>query len=98
MRLANGLQHVWRTVGTVEFQPIPMEIVSPEKQFTVYLDEVRLPADALVGDPDAGLATIEAIYAAYTHLGWATDGLLADYYWADEFLALNQEFIKSVPT
>ena len=32
----------------------PMEIVSPEKQFTVFIDDVRLPADALVGDEDAG--------------------------------------------
>ncbi|MEZ5093322.1 acyl-CoA dehydrogenase family protein [Nocardioides sp.] len=43
-----------------EFQPIPMETVSPEQQFTVFLDEVRLPADALVGDPDAGLAQLFA--------------------------------------
>ena len=37
-----------------EYQPIDMEIVSPEKQFTVFIDDVRLPADALVGDEDAG--------------------------------------------
>jgi len=35
-----------------EYRPIPMEIVSPELQFQVFLDDVRLPADALVGDPD----------------------------------------------
>ncbi|HEY2878635.1 acyl-CoA dehydrogenase family protein [Nocardioides sp.] len=35
-----------------EYRPIPMEIVSPELQFTVFIDDVRLPADALVGDPD----------------------------------------------
>ncbi|WP_166134874.1 acyl-CoA dehydrogenase family protein [Nocardioides ochotonae] len=38
-----------------EAQEIAMEIVSPEKQFTVFLDDVRLPADALVGDEDAGI-------------------------------------------
>ena len=32
---------------------IPMEIISPESQFQVYLDDVRLPADALVGSEDA---------------------------------------------
>jgi alkylation response protein AidB-like acyl-CoA dehydrogenase len=43
-----------------EAQPIAMEIVSPEKQFTVYLDDVRLPADALVGDEDGGLVQLFA--------------------------------------
>lgn len=35
-----------------EFTAIPMEIVSPEKQFQVFIDDVRLPSDALVGDED----------------------------------------------
>jgi alkylation response protein AidB-like acyl-CoA dehydrogenase len=43
-----------------EYQPIDMEIVSPEKQFTVFLDDVRLPADSLVGDEDAGIAQLFA--------------------------------------
>ncbi|MDQ6688435.1 MAG: acyl-CoA dehydrogenase, partial [Actinomycetota bacterium] len=43
-----------------EFHPIPMEIVSPEQQFMVFIDEVRLPADALVGDEDAGLVQLFA--------------------------------------
>ena len=43
-----------------EFNAIPMEIVSPEKQFQVFIDDVRLPADALVGDEDAGLVQLFA--------------------------------------
>ena len=43
-----------------EYQPIGMEIVSPEKQFTVFIDDVRLPADALVGDEDAGMVQLFA--------------------------------------
>ncbi len=43
-----------------EYQPIPMELVSPEQQFTVFIDDVRLPADALVGDEDAGLIQLFA--------------------------------------
>ena len=43
-----------------EAQPIPMEIVSPELQFTVFFDDVRLPADALVGDEDGGLVQLFA--------------------------------------
>ena len=36
-------------------QHIPMDFVAPEKQFTLFIDDVRLPADALVGDEDGGL-------------------------------------------
>jgi len=39
---------------------IDMEIVSPEVQFTLFFDEVRLPADALVGGEDAGLEQLFA--------------------------------------
>ena len=43
-----------------EYRPIPMEIVSPELQFQVFIDDVRLPADALVGDEDGGLVQLFA--------------------------------------
>jgi alkylation response protein AidB-like acyl-CoA dehydrogenase len=39
---------------------IEMELVSPESQFQVFLDEVRLPADALVGSEDAAIAQLFA--------------------------------------
>ncbi len=39
---------------------IDMEIVSPENQFQVFLDEVRLPSDALVGSEDAAIAQLFA--------------------------------------
>ncbi|MCK2239353.1 MULTISPECIES: acyl-CoA dehydrogenase family protein [unclassified Crossiella] len=42
------------------YQPIPMEITSPERQFTLFFDDVKLPADALVGGEDAGLAALFA--------------------------------------
>lgn len=42
------------------FTKIPMELVAPESQFQVFLDDVRLPADALVGDEDAALAQLFA--------------------------------------
>ncbi|MCS7481353.1 acyl-CoA dehydrogenase family protein [Umezawaea endophytica] len=42
------------------YQPIEMDIVSPEKQFTMFFDDVRLPSDALVGSEDAGLAQLFA--------------------------------------
>jgi alkylation response protein AidB-like acyl-CoA dehydrogenase len=40
---------------------LDMEIVSPETQWLLYLDDVRLPADALIGeDTDAGLPALFA--------------------------------------
>ncbi|QCX77349.1 Acyl-CoA dehydrogenase fadE12 [Streptomyces sp. YIM 121038] len=39
---------------------IPMELKAAEKQFELVLDDVRLPADALVGDEDAGLLQLFA--------------------------------------
>ncbi len=42
------------------YQPIEMAISSPEKQFTVFLDDALLPDDALVGGEEAGLAALFA--------------------------------------
>ncbi|MBQ0927817.1 acyl-CoA dehydrogenase family protein [Saccharopolyspora endophytica] len=43
--------------GTPNFvaQPMEMDIIAPDRQFTLFLDDVRLPADALVGEEDAAL-------------------------------------------
>jgi alkylation response protein AidB-like acyl-CoA dehydrogenase len=44
-----------------EARPIDMQITSPERQFSLFMDDVRLPADALVGeDADASLAALFA--------------------------------------
>lgn len=43
----------------------------------------------LFEDPDEGLASIEALYAALALLGEARPELLAGYFWKDEFLTLN---------
>lgn len=43
-----------------ERRRIEMELQAPEKQFELTLDDVRLPADALVGDEDAGLLQLFA--------------------------------------
>ena len=42
------------------FTRIPMELVMPESQFQVFIDEVRLPSDALVGAEDAAIAQLFA--------------------------------------
>jgi alkylation response protein AidB-like acyl-CoA dehydrogenase len=47
-----------------EAKAIPMEIVSPELQFQVFIDDVRLPDDALVGDPrNVGAAGLQQLFA-----------------------------------
>jgi alkylation response protein AidB-like acyl-CoA dehydrogenase len=42
------------------FQPIEMDIVMPEKQYLLFLDDVRLPATALIGDEGAALLQLFA--------------------------------------
>src|ERR1700734_1113434 len=37
------------------YQPLEMDIVAPEKQYLLFLDDVRLPSDALIGDEGAAL-------------------------------------------
>lgn len=45
-------------------------------------------------DPETGLATVEALFAAFCILGHRDDSLLRLYAWRDEFLALNSDFVK----
>jgi len=59
-KLKPALFIVPRETPGFEYRPIPMEIVSPEQQFELYFDDVRLPADALVGDQDVGLLQLFA--------------------------------------
>ncbi|MEU8891478.1 acyl-CoA dehydrogenase family protein [Streptomyces sp. NPDC048442] len=42
------------------FHEIEMELNAPERQFQLFLDDVRLPAEALVGHEDAGLQQLFA--------------------------------------
>ncbi|NKR27096.1 acyl-CoA dehydrogenase [Rhodococcus hoagii] len=41
-------------------QPMEMDIIEPDHQFTLFLDDARLPADALVGSEDAALMQLFA--------------------------------------
>jgi alkylation response protein AidB-like acyl-CoA dehydrogenase len=42
------------------YRPLEMDIVAPEKQYLLFLDDVRLPADALIGDEEAALLQLFA--------------------------------------
>jgi pre-rRNA-processing protein TSR3 len=83
------LDGTWKYAGQMErdFADLPIRSLPAWK--TAYPRSSKL-----YQDPDQGLATIEAIYAAYTHLGRSTENLLEHYHWAEQFLALNQELIE----
>ncbi|MFF2630411.1 acyl-CoA dehydrogenase family protein [Kitasatospora griseola] len=59
-KLKPALFVVPRDTPGFEYRAIPMELTAPERQFQVFLDDVRLPAEALVGDEDAGLLQLFA--------------------------------------
>jgi alkylation response protein AidB-like acyl-CoA dehydrogenase len=42
------------------FRPLEMDIVMPEKQYLLFLDDVKLPASALIGDEGAALLQLFA--------------------------------------
>jgi alkylation response protein AidB-like acyl-CoA dehydrogenase len=59
-RLRPALFAVPTDAPGLSYEPIGMELVSPERQFMVYLDDVRLPASALIGEPGAALLQLFA--------------------------------------
>jgi pre-rRNA-processing protein TSR3 len=79
------LDGTWRLASRMEpdFSDLPVRSLPPHWQ-TAYPRTSKL-----FKDPAAGLATIEALYAAYTALGRDTTGLLDSYRWRDEFLRSN---------
>jgi pre-rRNA-processing protein TSR3 len=76
----------WRLAQIMENQlPCKLEERSlPEGWRTAY---PRRQTDC--PDPEAGLASIEALYVACLTLGKPVDGLLDRYYWKDVFLKKN---------
>lgn len=78
------LDGTWRLAGKMEraFQSLPIRSL-PE----IHTAYPRV--SKTFEDPQGGLATIEAIYAANRMLGRSTAGLLDSYHWSDEFLRLN---------
>jgi alkylation response protein AidB-like acyl-CoA dehydrogenase len=59
-RLKPALFIVRTDAPGVEFRKIEMDLISPDKQFALFLDDVQLPAEALVGSEDAGLMQLFA--------------------------------------
>ncbi|HEY2552334.1 MAG TPA: acyl-CoA dehydrogenase family protein [Streptosporangiaceae bacterium] len=59
-RLRPALFAVPSSAPGFSYQPLEMDLVTPEKQYLLFLDDVRLPADALVGEQDAALMQLFA--------------------------------------
>lgn len=78
------LDATWRLAEKMEqdFAEVPVRSLPPFE--TAYPRVSKLSED-----PTGGLATIEAVYAAYHLLGRTTQGLLDAYYWRAEFLERN---------
>jgi rRNA small subunit aminocarboxypropyltransferase len=72
----------WATEMARDFADVPPRSLRNWK--TAY------PRSSKLGtDPDNGLASVEALFAAYHMLGRPTEGLLDHYRWAEEFLRIN---------
>jgi len=74
----------WRRAGAMSraFQDVPPRSLHGYR--TAYPRVSKLGTD-----PDNGLASVEALFLAYHILGRPTEGILAHYHWAEEFLRLN---------
>jgi alkylation response protein AidB-like acyl-CoA dehydrogenase len=59
-KLKPALFVVPRDAAGFEWRPIDMELVTPDRQYALFFDDVRLPGDALVGSEDAGLQQLFA--------------------------------------
>ena len=78
------LDGTWRLVAKMEpdYTKLPVRSLPPLQ--TAYPRHSKT-----FDDPDHGLASIEALFAAYHLMGRPTDGLLDHYRWANQFLAAN---------
>jgi alkylation response protein AidB-like acyl-CoA dehydrogenase len=59
-RLKPALFAVPTDTAGLEYTAIDMDVVMPDRQFMVFFDDLRLPAEALIGDEDAALAQLFA--------------------------------------
>jgi pre-rRNA-processing protein TSR3 len=82
------LDGTWRLAERMEapFVGLPVRSLLPWR--TAYPRVSKL-----FNDPSQGLATIEALFAAFTQMGRPTSGLLNGYRWKDQFLQRNAEFL-----
>ena len=84
------LDGTWRLADRMapDFADLPVVSLGPWR--TAYPRTSKL-----FDDPSGGLATIEALYAAYIQIGRDVSGLLDEYRWGDAFLAENAALIAA---
>lgn len=83
------LDGTWKLAEKMEQDYLDVPVRSlPSNWVTAYPRKSKI-----FEDPSAGLATIEALYAAHAHMGRPLEGLLDQYYWAEEFQNLNSYLI-----
>ena len=80
----------WRYAEVMERQVLPSQsnLILRSLPATLKTAYPRRQEDC--HDPARGLASLEAIYAAYKILRRDSSELLQDYYWRDQFLDLNE--------
>lgn len=80
------LDATWRLAYKMEkgLQKLLKPLERRSIPFTISTAYPRRQEDCL--EPGKGLASVEAIYAAYEILGRPVEGLLDSYYWKEEFL------------
>lgn len=87
------LDGTWRWVEPIERLAASVPIRSLPPLVTAYPRSSKVSTD-----PEGGLATIEAIYAAYRLLGRDTTSLLDHYHWGQEFVEKNVSFWPDLKT
>jgi pre-rRNA-processing protein TSR3 len=78
----------WRWAAKMEKSYTDVSIRSLGPWQTAYPRQSRV-----FEDPEEGLATIEALYAALCQMGRRSDDLFARYHWGESFLQRNSELI-----
>lgn len=83
------LDGTWKLADRMleDFEQLPVRSLLPWR--TAYPRVSKL-----YEDPATGLATIEALFAAFWQTGRETTGLLDQYHWREEFLKTNSELIS----
>jgi pre-rRNA-processing protein TSR3 len=75
----------WRLASVMERRCIPVE----ERSLPCYFRTVYPRRQTLCPEPEQGLASIEALFLAYSILQRPVEGLLDRYFWRDLFLKTN---------
>ena len=84
------LDGTWRYAASMERDYAEVPVRSLGAWHTAYPRTSKL-----FEDPAAGLATIEALAAAYVQMGRGIEGLLDSYQWREEFLLRNRELMTA---